>query len=189
MTPAATELLAQAEAAQAAVDLEGGLPASGSRLAAALVELLADSDLSHASPRAVWNLLWLAADLTVHVDVYRAMQLLSSVARLFERHFQRALTQPGELQQAAEMAFDFFFNRPAPPLVQLRFSDVLLLLERVLHLPNRYCRRAAVHGLGHLRQNAAPDDRARIDATLDAFADADATLADYARQARAGTLD
>ncbi len=190
MTPEAADLLTRAERAQAAVDLEGGLPANGSRMAAALVELLAEGDLSSASPRAIWNLLWVAADLTAHVDVYRALQLLSSVARLFERHFARVLVTHDDLSQAAEMAFDFFFNRPAQPLASLRFSDVLALLERVLKLDNRFCRRAALHGLAHLKQQANESDRARVDAVLDAFvaAAADARLADYARQARDGQL-
>lgn len=195
MTPEAQELLARAERAQAAADLEsgleGGLPSSGSRMAGSLVELFAEGDLTAASPHALWNLLWVAADLTAHVDVYRAMQLLSSVARLFERHFARALTVRDDMAQAAEMAFDFFFNRAEQPLVALRFSDVLSLLERVLKLDNRFCRRAALHGLGHLKQRASEEGRARVDAVLDAFVAAapDPALADYAREARAGSLD
>jgi hypothetical protein len=189
----AAELLRRAESAVAAVDLEGGLPANGARLAAALSELLAEGEVGSASPRALWNLLWVAADLTVHVDVYRAMQLFSSVTRLFERHFARVLHDHDEAAETAEMAFDFFFNRPDPPgqpLATLRFADVLMLLERVLRLDNRHCRRAALHGLAHLKERAHEDDRVRVDAVLDGFAAAcaDASLADYARQARAGLL-
>ena len=183
MTPEAQELLARAESAAAAVDLEAGLPAAGARLSAALVELLTEGDLAAASPRALWNLLWLAGDLTVHVDIYRAMQLFSSLARLYERRFATLAAH----EPAAEMAFDFVFNRPQQPLATLRFADVLALLERVLRLDNRFCRRAALHGLGHLKQRALDDDRARVDAVLDAFSDV--SLADYAAQARAGTLD
>src|SRR5258708_4821601 len=83
-----------AERAQAACDREVGLPARGAELARALVELLEGGDLSGASPRALWNLLWLAGDLTVHVDVYRAEALLGAVERLFARHLSRALDGP-----------------------------------------------------------------------------------------------
>jgi hypothetical protein len=183
MTPEARELLQRAEAVAAAVDLEAGLPASGARLSALVVELLTDGDLAAASPRALWNLLWLAADLTVHVDIYRAMQLFSSLARLYERRFsQLAAHEP-----AAEMAFDFVFNRREQPLATLRFTDVLALLERILRIDNRFCRRAALHGLGHLKQRALDDDRPKVDAVFDAFSDS--SLADYARAARDGQLD
>jgi hypothetical protein len=185
MTPESQELLARAESAQAAVDLEAGLPSAGARLSAALVELLAEGDLSAASPRALWNLLWVAADLTVHVDIYRAMQLFSSVTRLYERRFAGLDAH----EPACEMGFDFFFNRREQPLASLRFADVLALLERVLKLDNRFCRRAALHGLGHLKQRAQEEDRARVDAVFDHFQSDDAALADYARQCRAGHLD
>ena len=102
----------------------------------------------------MWRLLWLAADLTTQVDVYRAAALLEAVERLFARHFSRALTGPGELADTAEMAFDLFFNRPDQPLVSYRFEPVLGTLGRVLELDNRHCRRAALHGLGHVRQQA-----------------------------------
>jgi hypothetical protein len=183
MTDEAHKLLQRAESAPAAVDLEAGLPSAGAHLSAALVELFAEGDLAAVSPRALWNLLWLAADLTVHVDIYRAMQLFSSVARVYERHFAHLPSH----DPAAEMAFDFFFNRPEQPLASLRFPEVLALLERILRLDNRFCRRAALHGLGHLKQRAQEDDRARVDAVLDTFQDP--SLADYARQARDGNLD
>jgi hypothetical protein len=87
------------------------------------------------------------------------------------------------------MAFDFFFNRASQPLISSRFSDVLQLLQRVLGLPNRFCRRAALHGLGHLRQRA-PEHEAEVDAVLDGFVahTDDPSLADYAREARSGTM-
>jgi hypothetical protein len=186
----AAELLRRAESAVAAVDLEGGLPANGARLAASLSELLAEGDLTAASPRALWNLLWVAADLTAHVDIYRAMQLFSSVTRLFERHLSRTLHARDEAAEAAEMAFDFFFNRDEQPLATLRFGDVLLLLERVLRLDNRCCRRAALHGLAHLKERAHEEDRPRIDGVLDGFiaSCAETDLVEYAHQARAGQL-
>jgi hypothetical protein len=180
------QLLRRAEEVPAAVDLEGGLPANAARLATTMVELLAEGDLSQASPRALWNLLWVAADLTAHVDIYRAMQLFSSVTRLFERHFAHRLSSADENTQTAEMAFDFFFNRPDQPLAALRFNDVLLLLERVLRLENLFCRRAALHGLMHLKERARDEDRLRIDAILDAVTDP--ALAAYARLARNGEL-
>ncbi len=186
MTEESQQLLRRAEEVQAAVDLEGGLPANAARLAATVSELLAEGDLSAASPRALWNLLWVAADLTSHVDLYRAMQLFSSVTRLFERHFAHLLQHPDENAQAAEMAFDFFFNRPEQPLAQLRFNDVLQLLERVLRLDNRFCRRAALHGLMHLKQLAREEDRPRVDALLDGIRDP--ALAAYAKLARDGEL-
>ena len=186
MSEESQQLLQRAGEVSAAVDLEGGLPANASRLAATLVELLAEGDLSQASPKAIWNLVWVAADLTVHVDIYRAMQLFSSVTRLFERHFARVLQQPDESAQTAEMAFDFFFNRPDQPLAALRFNDVLLLLERVLRLENKFCRRAALHGLMHLKQLAREEDRPRIDALLDGVTDP--ALAAYVQLARNGEL-
>jgi hypothetical protein len=183
----ARELLSRAESVQAAVDLEGGLPAAGARLATSLVELFTEWDAATFSPSGLWNLLWLAGDLTEHVDIYRAMQLFSSVARLYERHFARLSGH----DPACEMAFDFFFNRRQQPLATLRFAEVLALLERVLRLDNRFCRRAALHGLGHLKQRAEEGDREKVDAVLEAFAaaTADAGLADYARAARAGHLE
>jgi hypothetical protein len=186
VTEESQQLLRRAEEVPAAVDLEGGLPANASRLAANMAELLAEGDLTQASPRALWNLLWVAADLTIHVDIYRAMQLFSSVTRLFERHLARVLVHPDESAQAAEMAFDFFFNRPDQPLATLRFNDVVLLLERVLRLDNRFCRRAALHGLMHLKQRAREEDRPRIDAILDGVSDP--ALAAYLQLARNNEL-
>ena len=55
------ELLAQAERVGAACDLEVGLPAQATELARSVTALLGEGDLSGASPRALWNLLWLAA--------------------------------------------------------------------------------------------------------------------------------
>jgi len=195
VSPEAQQLLESAERVQAACELEDGLPARGGLLARALAELLRDGELGAASPRALWNLLWLAGDLTVHVDVYRAEELLGAVERLFERHLARALDAPGEAQAAAEMAFDFFFNRPAgtQPLESLRFDAVVATLERVLKLDNRYCRRAALHGLGHLRQHhAEPPRRERIESVIDAFiaetAGVDPQLAGYAAHARCGDI-
>jgi hypothetical protein len=190
VTPEAVQLLASAAQVEAACALEAGLPARAAELARALVELLRDGDLAPAPPRALWNLLWLAGDLTMHVDVYRAEELLGAVERLFERHLSRALDGPGEAQAAAEMAFDFFFNREAQPLVSLRFDAALAALERVLKLDNRFCRRAALHGLGHLHQHAEGARRERIEAVIDAFlADVrDPQLAGYAAHARAGDV-
>jgi hypothetical protein len=186
--PVMIDLLAAAERAQAACDLEAGLPSSGAELARVTCELLADGDLAAASPRAVWNLLWLAADLTSWVDVYRAAELLAAVEKLFARHFARGLVAPGPLAEAAEMAFDFFFNRPQP-LAALRLDEVLASLGRVLALENRFCRRAALHGLAHLAQHE-PAARPRVEALIDAFlaGPVDPALAAYARAARAGEL-
>jgi hypothetical protein len=191
MTPHAAQLLAAAERAEAACDLEIGLPGRAADLARAVTELFGEADLEAASPRALWNLLWLAADLTMHVDVYRAAEILSAVERLFVRHFARALESRGPASEAAEMAFDFFFNRSGQPLEALRFAEVIETLARVLDLPNRFCRRAALHGLGHLRQHH-PDGpgRERIESLIDRFVavNADPTLAEYAASARAGDL-
>ncbi len=176
------ELVEAAERAGAACDLEAGLPARAAELAEAVVEVFRTRALDGVSPRALWNLLWLAADLTLHVDVYRARGILRAVEQLFERHFSRVLDGPGEAAEAAEMAFDFFFNRPEQPL---SVDDALGTLGRVLALDNRYCRRAALHGLGHLWQQHA-DARPRIEAAIDACADP--ALADYAARARTGDL-
>src|SRR5436190_1167627 len=93
---------------------------------------------------------------------------------------------------APEMAFDFFFNRPAgeQPLVIARLDDSVRVLQRVLTLDSPLCRRAALHGLGHVRQACTPPARDRIDAVFDAFlrATPDATLASYAARARSGDL-
>jgi hypothetical protein len=191
MSPEAERLLADAERVEAACDLEIGLPDSGARLQTVVSELLAEGELGGASPRAIWRLLWVAADLTSHVDVYRAESLLGAVERLFERHFSRALTDEGELADIAEMAFDLFFNRADQPLALHRFEPSLAALARVLELDNRFCQRAALHGLSHLRQHTHTDgQRARLDGVLDAFLlrNADPTMAVYAARSRAGEL-
>jgi hypothetical protein len=182
-------LLAAAEQAEAACDLEHGLPDGAARLADATLALLDGPALTAASPRALWNVLWLAGDLTAHVDLYRAARLLDGVAGVFERHLQHA---SGDLADAAEMAFDFFFNRPPgeQPLVIARLNDAVGALSRVLTLDSPLCRRAALHGLGHLRQTCDPPARDRVDAVFDTFLreTTDASLATYAARARAGEL-
>jgi hypothetical protein len=184
----AAALLTRAEQVDAACDLEEGLPGSAARLQRATVAVLTDGDLTRCSPRAVWNLLWLAADLTSHVDLYRATELLQAVEQLYHRHFRHALVERGELSEAAEMAFDFFFNRPTgdQPLASLRFDASLAALERVLAIDNRFCRRAALHGIGHLRQHALPAQRVRIDAVLDDVTEPE--LAAAAARARSADL-
>jgi hypothetical protein len=190
VSPEASLLIAAAEAAGAACDLQSGPPLDGAAKRRALVELLAEADLGGASPRALWNLLWLAAELTAEVDVYRAAELWSAVERLFARRFA-GLSGCGELSQVAEMTFDFFFNHRAHPLEALRLGDLLAALGRILSLDGRACRRAALHGLGHLRQrHAETPARDRIEAIIDAFlaSSPDPALAAYALEARAGTV-
>lgn len=183
MSPGASALLARAERAEVAADLDDGVPAT---LAADTAELLGSADLRGASPRALWNLLWLAGELSTRVDVYRAQALLEATGKLFERHLAAALTEHDELQAAADMAFDFFFNRADQPLASVRADAALEVLGRVLALDNRFCKRAALHGLGHLRQHAGEAARARVDALAGAVEDP--TLAEYARAVREGSV-
>jgi hypothetical protein len=180
----ARELVEQAERADAACDLLSAAPVE---LATAVISIFEYEDVSGVSPHALWNLLWLAAELTVAVDLYRAEALLSAIERLFERHFARALDGPGEAAEAAEMTFDFLINRPVQPLESARFDRLLAALQHILLLDNLFCRRAALHGLGHLRErHSEPPRAARIEAAIDSCTDP--ALAAYASQARAGAV-
>jgi hypothetical protein len=166
----------------AACDLLGAAPPV--ELAAAVVEAFEREALP---ARALWNVLWVAAELTVAVDVYRAEALLAAIERLFARHVAVAVAEGGDAAEAAEMAFDFLLNRAEQPLESARFERVVSALEGVMALPSRVCRRAALHGLGHLRAHHAEGPRrARIEAAIDACHDA--ALAEYAARARAGDV-
>ena len=82
--------------------------------------------------RALWNVLWLAGDLTTSVDLYRAEALLASVAHLFEARFVHTRTDDRTLElDAAEMAFDFFF---IPPYGEFSVSDPGTAATAVLSL-------------------------------------------------------
>lgn len=195
VSAAAARLWEEAARVEAAAELEAGLPASAGALASAVEELLASADLVQAPPRVAWRLLWLAADLTQHVDVYRAGALLSAVEKLLQRATPAAPTD-GDFAEAAEMAFDFFFNRPldggGQPLAWHRFDDCVATLERLLAGEARVARRAALHGLSHLKQHALlPAQRLRIDVVLDAFQrdNRDPSLAAYAVRAKRAELD
>jgi hypothetical protein len=189
MTEAARQLVERATRVEVACDLEIGLPARAPSLADAAIEACSSGELAHAPPRALWNVLWLAADLTTHVDVFRALELLSAVERLFVAHLPSVLQARGERSEAAEMAFDFFFNRAQQPLA-LKLPQAIEALGRVLAVDNRFCRRAALHGLGHLVGHAGARDRARIEALIDELLarTGDGALADYARAARSGEV-
>jgi hypothetical protein len=185
------DFLEAAERAEAACDLEAGLPGGAARLAEVVTEVCASGDLSRASVRALWNVLWVAGDLTRHVDVYRASRLLGSVVHLFERHVAGAVREGDDAAAPAEMAFDFFFNHPPgeQPLATARVGEAVAALERVLALDNPVCKRAALHGLSHLRR--VVDRPEPVDGLFDAFlrTTTDATLAGYAARARSGELD
>ena len=183
-----TGLLEAAERVEAACDLDRGVPA---QLAEELIDACERAPLDQATPRALWNLLWLAGELSTQVDVYLATRLLEAVVRLFERHLGQAASD-GELAATAEMAFDFFFNR-APgdqPLAIARVDETLTAMQRVLSLPSTACQRAGLHGLSHLRRLVDGLDREHVDAAFDGFllSTRDVALAEYAARARAGTL-
>jgi hypothetical protein len=132
VTPA--ELLDEAEQAEAAFELLPELPAGASSRANAVIALLADRALDQASPRAVWNLLWLAGELSIHVDVYRAEALLRAVASFYARRLRPA---PPELADCARMAFAFFFEREDPPLLVFRKEQCEALLQNLNVTPSR----------------------------------------------------
>ncbi|HEY7955960.1 MAG TPA: hypothetical protein VII38_11740 [Polyangia bacterium] len=185
--PDPAALLEAAERVESACDLELGLPAGAEALAGATLLALDALDPATTSPKALWNLLWLAGDLTEHVDLYRAVSLFDAVERLFATRLAAAPALSTPLTEAAEMAFDFFFNREAPPLASARFDHALSGLGRVLAVENLLCRRAALHGLGHLREHAPTTcARAAVDALLDAVTDRE--LRPLARLARSGEL-
>jgi len=176
----------EAERAEAAADLLRGRPAEVAR---ALVEALGSAELERATPRALWNLLWLSGELSTRVDVYRSVELLGAVERLLGR-----LRPDGDAERAAvaEMAFDFFFNRSVveQPLATARLDDTLATLRRLLARDCSTSRRAALHGLGHLRQRLDGAARDRVDTAFDDFLrETDSTqLAQYAVRARTGEL-
>lgn len=195
--PYKTTLLERCAVAEAACDLAIG----GADNAAALAEevcaaIAATPEHTPLPGRALWNLLWLAAELTTAVDLYRAEALLAEVARLFERRFVRTLTgdrssdAPDELD-AAEMAFDFFFNRGDQPLLLLRLDRCLATMERVSRLPNRHCQHAALHGLGHLRQQVSGHAKTRlVESAIEDFAQrtTDERLREFAAAAKRGAI-
>lgn len=174
----------EAERAEAAADLLDGSPAERAReLMAAL------GTCSEWSARGLWNLLWLAGELSTLVDVYCATELLASVEQLLTGPLRGA---GGEMADTAEMAFDFFFNR-APgesPLASARLDETLHAMARLLAVDGPVCRRAALHGLSHLRQQLEGPPRDRVDGLIDGFLrETDSTqLAQYAVRARAGDL-
>jgi hypothetical protein len=179
-------LLDEAGRVEAAADLLRGPPAT---LARSVIDACRSHEAEQAEPRALWNLLWLAGELSAQVDVYCALELLLAVESLFARSLRHATD---ERAGVAEMAFDFFFHRPAgeSPLPLFRLDQTLASINRVLALDCAVCRRAALHGLGHMREQLDGAPRDRVDAVIDAFLrDTDSTrLAQYAVRARAGEL-
>jgi hypothetical protein len=176
----------EAERAEAAADLLRGPAADRAR---ELMALLSSERMQRIDPRGLWNLLWLAGELSTLVDVYCACQLLGAVEQLLAGRLRGA---DGEMADTAEMAFDFFFNREPgeSPLASARLDVTLHALARLLTVDGAVCRRAALHGLGHLRQQLEGPPRDRIDALIDGFLrETDSTqLAQYAVRARAGEL-
>jgi hypothetical protein len=152
----------------------------------ALVELFLGDGLASASERALFNLLWVAGELSAEMDVYRSLALHHGLERLFTGCLSRALPPGDDRAAAAEMAWHFVFDRPDAPLASARTGEAIDALERVLDASSRLCARAALHGLGHLRQHAQDADRARIEAILDAVTDP--SLLEYAVEARNGEL-
>jgi hypothetical protein len=154
-----------------------------------LAELFAH-DLSSAPPRALWNLLSAAATLSRRVDVYTAARLWSAVERLFIEQLSQRVRERGELADAVEMTFDFFFGDGGQPLEGLRMDEVSATLERILALDNPFCRRAALHGLSHLIARHEPPTRTRLQAVIDRFLQqaTEPAMIAYAEAARDGLL-
>jgi len=184
VTDPAIELLARAGRVEAACDLLAP-PAERAAQVEALIELFLGDSLARASERALFNLLWAAGELSAEVDVYRALALHHALERLVTGGL-RALPAGDDRAAAAEMAWHFVFDRADAPLASARTPEAIETLARVLSAGSRLCARAALHGLGHLRQHAQPDDVARIDTLLDAITDP--TLLEYAVEARNGEL-
>lgn len=193
----ATTLLERCHHAAAACDLEIGLPVRSAELAdevRAAIDAIGPDQL--VSGRAIWNLLWVAADLTTWVDLYRAEALLVAVRDLHVRRFAVTLRGPRQDERAdehdaADMSFDFFFNRADQPLVALRLDSCLDVLGAVLRIENRHCQHAALHGLGHLRQQVPSEARVNlVEGVLDRFLSrtVDSGLREYATLCRRGAV-
>ncbi len=146
----AAELVDQAGAAEHACDLLPDQPAAAAARARALIEVLREADLSREPPRVLWNLMWIAAELTWHVDLYRAEALLLAVESLFVRHLSRAITGRGELADVALMTFSFFFERDDQPLAVMRSDTCRAVLHRIASLDNPICKKAAGEALTRL---------------------------------------
>jgi hypothetical protein len=127
-------LLEDAAHAEAACELLPELPQGAAACAQRLIALFNDRAMDDASPRAIWNLLWLAGELSVHVDVYRAEALLRAVASF---HARRLRPAPPELADCARMAFAFFFDREDPPLLTFRRAACEELLQNLKVTPSR----------------------------------------------------
>jgi hypothetical protein len=150
ISPEAAALVDDAGAAGHACDLLPESAGDAATRARVLIEVLRDADLSREPPRAIWNLLWAAAELTWHVDIYRAEALLLAVEALLTRHLSRAVTTRGELADAALMAFPFFFERDDQPLAVMRADTCRAVLTRIAALDNPICRKAAEAALQNL---------------------------------------
>ncbi len=188
-------LLARASSVDAACALLDVPPAD---LCRALIECADHGDWLGLPENARWNLLWVWAELSVEVDLFSARALWSALGRLYHRQLRRLDDSP-----AVQMVFDFFFHRPAHPLVPLQIGLVLTLLGRLLEEPSEAVQRSALHGLGHLvalltpmTTTASPDSQdgsalAQVYAAIDRFTPSPSfpSLAAYAQAARSGTVD
>jgi len=186
----AAALLDEAARAQIPADLCPSTSAAGAARAALIAELFDSPAIAEAPARALWNLLAAAAILCKQVDIYAAARLFAAVERLFTQTLGGLVGERGELADAVEMTFDFFFADGEQPLEGVRMEELMAALERILALDNRYCQRAALHGLSHLIERYEGATRARLQAVIDRFlaTDTEGGLADYARAARAGEL-
>lgn len=117
---------------------------------------------------------------------------VAAVGDLFERYFARAcrdqlghLARRGDGGTEVETACYMFWDvLPLSARAGLT-DDVIDVLERTLALRSLACQEAALHGLGHWRDEA----RERVEEVIDAYLarrGVPGALAEYARQARTG---
>ncbi len=174
----------RAALSEAACTLLDGAPSEV--LFSALIDSAAEGDWLQLPERARWNLLWVWAELSADVDVYRARVLWNALAGLFARQLHQLDDSP-----AVQMVFDFFFRRPSHPLIPAQLASVLALLGSLLGVSSKALQRSALVGLGRVLRLLGPSDaQAPVLALLDRFIQsAPATLAPYARAVRQGEVD
>jgi len=148
MTP--RELLEEASEVEHAADLLPELPAGAAARATTLVQLLRDADLADAPPKALWNLLWLAAELTAHVDIYRAEALLQASVVLYLKQLVNAEPR-SPLADVALAGVALFFERDDQPLCALRKDACHDALARIATARDPAVQQAAAAARERLR--------------------------------------
>ncbi len=136
------------------------------QLSSAIARLFIGGDLSTATPRALWNLLWVAGELQRSVDIFHARALFSAIAELYKRQFATLAHSHEEFGEVATMGLRFVLLESAPQLELCELPLILTTLEQLAALPNRFCRDGVRCALEGLRDRAPLESRDPINRLL-----------------------